>query len=204
MNTASYIGILAGLFSLAGYIPYAMKIMKGDAKPERYSWLIWTLSSTLVATSYYAVGARTTAWVPFAYVIGSAAITAMAFYYRGQLGWGLLEKISLGVALVSSIRWMFSSNALLVLLLNLGLSFVSYVRTIRILANDKNHQEDVSGWMLYFIGAALNLAIVPYWNPEIAALPLMFFIMNAITLSLTLRNRLHEVKNKPVSVSKEA
>ncbi len=196
MSTLSYIGILGGIFSLAGYLPYAKAVIKGDAKPERSSWLIWTLSSILILMSYYFVGARETIWVPLAYVIGSGTITALSFRY-GQEGWGLLEKVSLAVAIVSGIRWIFFNNVGLALVLNLSLSFVSYLRTIKKLVFDKTAQEDVPGWSSYFIGAALNIAAIPVWSLEISALPIMFFVMNSVTLLLTLRNRKYAPQENP-------
>jgi hypothetical protein len=199
MLPVSYIGILAGLFTLAGYIPYVIRIVKGEIKPERSSWLIWTLASFIVLISYYVIGARETIWVPLAYVIGSATITTLALSKHGQYGWGLLEKVSLVIAFVSSIRWIFWENVFLALLLNLGMSFVGYVKTIKTLFKDKNYQEDVPGWLLYFIGAALNIYALKTWTPEIASLPIMFFIMNGITLSFVLRNRRHEMAQKVIA-----
>lgn len=196
MSILGYIGIAGGLFSLAGYIPYARAVIRGEAKPERSSWLIWTLSSTLILMSYYLVGARETIWVPLAYVLGSGTITLLSFRY-GQEGWGLLEKVSLGVAIVSGIRWVFFNNIGLALILNLSLSFTSYLRTIKKLAFDKTAQEDVPGWSLYFIGAALNLMAIPLWSMEISALPIMYFVMNGITLSVTLRNKKYAPQENP-------
>jgi hypothetical protein len=198
MSTLSYIGILGGIFSLAGYIPYAKAVIRGEAKPERSSWLIWTLSSMLILMSYYLVGARETIWVPLAYVVGSATITLLSFRY-GQEGWGLLEKVSLGVAIISGIRWVFFNNVGLALILNLSLSFISYLRTIKKLAFDRTAQEDLPGWIFYFIGAALNLMAISVWSVEISALPIMFFVMNGVTLLLTLRNRKYAPQENPVS-----
>src|SRR3954467_5028621 len=103
MTSISFIGVLAGFFSLCGYAPYALSVIRGDRKPERTSWLIWTLSSVLILMSYYVLGARETIWVPLAYVVGSGMITILSWGY-GQEGWGLLEKVSLVVGIISAIR----------------------------------------------------------------------------------------------------
>ncbi|HZT35357.1 MAG TPA: hypothetical protein VFA15_05530, partial [Nitrososphaera sp.] len=64
------------------YATYASAVIKNKSNvppPERVSWLIWTLTSLLILMTYWQLGARTTIWVPLAYVIGSASLTIIAF-----------------------------------------------------------------------------------------------------------------------------
>jgi hypothetical protein len=193
MSTLSYIGLIGGILTFLGYVPYAKRIVRGEIKPERASWLIWTLCSALVLLSYYSLGARTTIWVPLAYVLGSATITILSFRY-GQEGWGILEKVSLLIAIITGIRWIFFDNVLLALVLNLALNFISYVRTIHRLATHRTEEEDVPGWALYFFGAVLNVVAIATWAPSISGLPIMILVMSGITLFLVLRNQAHKRK----------
>jgi hypothetical protein len=197
MTAQLYIGIAAGIFSLCGYIPDVLDIVRGKFKPQRASWLIWTLSSCLILLSYYELGAWPTIWVPLAYVLGTATVTIFSFIY-GQDGWGFLERATLVVAIVSAIRWIFFENVLFTLLINLAVSFTSYINRIKGLIRDKTEREggDFTTWSLYSIGAFLNLFAINDWSAQISTLPIVYFVMNAVTFILIVK---HKAKRNELS-----
>ncbi len=198
MELKFYIGVLAGIFSLAGYVPYAFEIIRGKQKPQRAAWLIWTLTSSLIALSYFQLGAWETLWVPIAYVIGTGCITLLSLM-KGSEGWGFLERISLIAAIVSAVRWVFFDNVLFTLLINLSLSFSSYVNRIKKLAATiSQEEEDLPGWTFYFLGALCNMFAITTWSIEISTLPIVYFLMNGITFFLIMRNHLRKKKGVTV------
>ena len=191
MSLLAFMGVVGGVCSLAGYVPYAREIIQGKSAPQRASWLIWTLSSCLVLFSYWEVGARTTIWLPLAYVIGSAFITVLA-YTHGKEGWGVLEQLALVVAIISSIRWIYFAQPFVTLALNMAIGFLGYLPTIKALALNKTKSEELAleGWTLFFLGSLFNLMAVSSWTMTIAAVPIVIFVMNGIILGLSLRNSL--------------
>jgi hypothetical protein len=182
-----YIGMAAGAFSFAAYIPYALACVQGEQKPERASWAIWMLSNVLILLSYYALGARATIWVPLAYVLGSAMITALSFIY-GKDGWGILRQLALVVAFVSAIRWLFFENIFLALVLNMSIDFIGYIPNLAKLWKNPKVQENVGTWALYFFGTVLNIAAISSWTLEIALLPVVLVIMNGLMFAFAVRN----------------
>ncbi|MBX4209303.1 hypothetical protein KW799_01205 [Candidatus Parcubacteria bacterium] len=198
MSLLSYIGLIGGACSLAGYAPYAKAVIRGETAPERASWLIWTLSNCLVVLSYWQIGGRTTVWVPLAYVIGSALITVLAFIY-GKEGWGVLEKLALIVAIISSIRWVFFDQPLIALGLTMAIGLISYIPSAIKLARDKERHKgaELEGWTLFFMGSIFNLIAVDQWTPIIATLPVAFFILNGTMFALHFRNSLIEDRAQP-------
>ncbi|MDE1874602.1 MAG: hypothetical protein KGI79_00160 [Patescibacteria group bacterium] len=202
MSFLSYIGLIGGVCSLVGYVPYALQVLRAPkgstVAPERASWVIWTLSSTLILLSYWQIGARTTIWVPLAYVVGSAFITILAFTH-GREGWGTLEKLALIIALISSIRWVFFDDPILALVLNLAIGFMGYLPGIARLASDpaRRAPAELEGWTLFFLGSILNLVAVSAWTIEIAMVPVVLFLMNGATFALTLRNAMIQERQGP-------
>ncbi|MEK9156808.1 MAG: hypothetical protein AAB448_01575 [Patescibacteria group bacterium] len=57
-------GILSGVFSAISYPPYIIAILKGKAKPERASWLIWSVLTSMGFFTQLAVGATDSLWLP--------------------------------------------------------------------------------------------------------------------------------------------
>ncbi|MBI5134254.1 MAG: hypothetical protein HZA81_02605 [Candidatus Taylorbacteria bacterium] len=197
MTGASYIGIAAGILSLGGYIPYALKIVRGGIKPERASSLIWLLSNVLILMSYYALGARDTIWLPLAYVIGSAAVTALSFRY-GTEGWGALEKFALGIAFIGAIRWIFFDNVLFTLLANLAIGLTTYLSPIKdLIQNPEQEKYKLVAWTVFFVGASLNLLAVPSWTLAISTMPIAVFVVNALVFGLVAINMLRAKKGPP-------
>jgi hypothetical protein len=188
MSTFSLLGILGGVCSLLGYFPYAKRVVSGKESPEQATWLIWTLSNALIFLSYFVLGARTTIWVPLAYLVGSLLITILSFIY-GKHGWGLLEKVALVVAILTSVRWIYFDRPLLALVLNVAIGLPAYTRIIRELTLDRTSRQDLMGWSFYFIGAVLNLFAVREWSPVIATLPVLLVIMNGLVLIFAARNK---------------
>ncbi|HVU06703.1 MAG TPA: hypothetical protein VHE10_02875 [Candidatus Paceibacterota bacterium] len=191
MTILPYLGVIGGACSLAGYAPYVIKIIKGEAPPERASWLVWTLSSLLILMSYYALGARATIWVPAAYFLGSSVITALSFKY-GRQGWGTLERLILVVVAISSIRWFHFDTPFVALTLTLIIGFIGYIPVMwRVYSNPMTREElDLEGWTLFFVGSVLNLAAVPIWDLYIATLPVLMVVMNGLMFGLAMRNAL--------------
>ncbi|MDB5190001.1 MAG: hypothetical protein JWN49_327 [Parcubacteria group bacterium] len=51
MDVHFYLGIFAGLISATAYIVYFVSILKGNSKPSRVTWWIWTFMGAILAAS---------------------------------------------------------------------------------------------------------------------------------------------------------
>ncbi|HEY9480962.1 MAG TPA: hypothetical protein VIR98_01885 [Candidatus Paceibacterota bacterium] len=190
MSLLSSLGLLGGVFSLIGYYPYARSIIRGEAEPERATWLINALSNILILLSYFELGARTTIWVPVAYTIGTLFIAFLSFIY-GRTGWGLIEQSTLVVAIISAIRWVFFNNVFLTLILIFSIGMIAYAKRFKKLVwgNEKERgQEDIIEWSMFFLGGLLNLLAVNVWTWEIALFPALIFALNGTIFFLVVKN----------------
>ncbi|MFW0838115.1 MAG: hypothetical protein ACKKL5_03890 [Candidatus Komeilibacteria bacterium] len=61
MFDTALFGKLAGGLSIAAYFPFILAILRGTARPNRASWIIWTFMSGSIFFSYVAAGAMNTA-----------------------------------------------------------------------------------------------------------------------------------------------
>lgn len=202
MSPLSYIGLIGGICSLAGYAPLAYRIAKGEHQPEQAPWLIWTLSSILTLASYYELGARSTIWIPVAYMFGSAVITALAFA-KGRAGWAAVSKSDLIGAIISSIWWIFFDQPFVVLVLIFAVGLTTYIPGALAMAKDPRTKSgfELEGWTLFFMGSIFNLIAVSSWTLFIAALPVALFVTNGVMFGLSLRNSLIKEKLPPENES---
>ena len=53
-------GMIGGGVFFAAFIPYFIDIARGRTKPQRTTWIIWTILGVLTFASYKSVGAHNT------------------------------------------------------------------------------------------------------------------------------------------------
>lgn len=177
------LGVIAGILSLVAYIIYNIAILRGSTRPSRTTWWILTLVGFLILASYYSEGARTTIWVPLAYLIGPLIIAILSLKY-GRGGWRFLDYVCFLGAVVSVVLWFLTSSALIALLVNIFIDFLGLIPTIK-----KSYfwprTEDRTAWILETVASVINLFAVQAWMFEIYVYPLYLVAVNgAITFLL--------------------
>jgi hypothetical protein len=189
-------GRVAGLFSLAAFVPYILSTLRGRTKPNRATWWIWTVVGFLLAVSYYASGARHTLWVAVSYVLGPL-ITAILSLKFGVGGWTRLDRGCLLGAGAGTLLWWVSGSPLMALVINLVIDFLGALPTMSKAYADPGG-EDPWAWSLFLLGNTLNLFAIEKWRFSIAVYPVYMFLLSAlILLLLTSRRRVkHDLFRK--------
>ncbi len=181
-------GRVAGIVSLVAFIPYILAILRGETKPNRASWWIWTVVGFMLGASYFSSGANHTIWVPVSYAIGPFVIAILALKH-GEGGWTRFDRACLLGAGVSVVLWWMFSSPLIALLINLFIDFMGALPTIR-KSYCEPEREDRTAWALFFVGNIVNLFAIETWMFAIAVYPVfMFLVSGAITTLVFLRPR---------------
>ncbi|MBU6415340.1 hypothetical protein KGQ34_03850 [Patescibacteria group bacterium] len=167
-------GKVAGIISLAAFIPYILAILRGETKPNRATWVIWAVVGFMTGASYYFSGANHTIWVPVSYIIGPVVVSALSIKY-GVGGWTRFDRCCLLGAGMSMALWLVFSSPLVALLINLFIDFMGVLPTIRKAYRDPE-SEDRIAWALFFTGNIANLLAVERWTFAIAVYPIYMFI----------------------------
>ncbi|MES3006084.1 MAG: hypothetical protein V4664_04010 [Patescibacteria group bacterium] len=158
MNFPQGLGILSGVFLIAGYIPYIYEVFRKTTIPNRASWFIWSLSTAIILFGVSNTGTHEAIWVPVADTAGCFIIFILSIFY-GVGGWSKTDKISLSITLSSLVILALTGNALIALLMNLLIYISGYVSTIKKALIDPK-SESVFAWSLFFIGVLLNFLTV--------------------------------------------
>lgn len=183
LTVSNWIGAIAGIVSLTGFIPYWWAIWQGRTRPSRATWWIWSIVGIAIALSYRALGADSTIWVPISYVIGPLVTSILAIKF-GEGGWSKLDRICLIGVGIGLILWGLSRSPSIVLGINIGIDFLGAVPTIR-----KSYRypqgENRLAWLLFSVGNGLNLLAIEQWTAQIIIYPLYIFLVGiAINLLL--------------------
>lgn len=179
------LGKIAGFISILAFIPYFHSILKGQTKPNRITWWIWTLLGILLYFSYKEAGAKETLWVPLIYII-APLITAILSIKYGVGGWTTFDLVCLLGALASTFLWIISGSPTVALILFLLIDLFGALPTIK-KAYVVPEQESKLAWFLMCLANCVNLFAVQDFQFSILIYPLYMFIIGSIIFGLLIR-----------------
>jgi hypothetical protein len=186
-----YAGELAGIFFLAAFVPYFFQIIWGTVKPERATWIIWTILGFLILLSYKSVGAGNTIWLPLAGAVGPCAILILTYWY-GVGGRTTLDIVCLVGAGIGVAAWLFTANPFVGLLCFLASDTVGAVPTY-FKTWKHPRSESLVSWILWFAGSSFQLLALEHWDWAHVLYPSDYFLGQLLMIGLTLR-RFRSVK----------
>lgn len=193
MNWHAILGMAAGLILLLGNIPYILSIRRGDTRPNRVTWGIWTTIGFILVGSYYAIGATNTLWLPIAQVISQLIITCYAFKYsKGR--WQKSDRICLAGAGLSLLLWWRSGSPLVALAMNIAMDILGAIPTIQKIYYEPD-SEDLLFWVMAFSASVLNLLAIESFTLSFVLFPLYLLILNITVLILLTRPRWSQLKD---------
>lgn len=180
-DIASIAGKLAGIISLSAYAPYILSILRKQTKPNRASWIIWALVSTIIALSYREAGASYAFLTPVGYVVGSTIVFILSIRY-GVGGWTPFDRKCLIGAAISLVIWHIFNSPMSALLINLLINLLGTLPTAR-KAWYQPETESKVFWSLVSLGSIVNLFAVENWTFSMAVYPVsMIFLIGIVTV----------------------
>lgn len=183
MDWKFYIGILAGIIAFVAYVVYIKSILKGESKPSRATWWIWTFMGGVVGLSYYFSGAENTIWVPLVEFIGPFSIALLSLKYGEG---GLEEKtdiICIAGAVISIILWIIFKNPVVALVTNLLVDSFALIPTIK-KSYLRPEGEDFFAWFGTGMADTINLFAVERFTFAILVYPIYMLLSDLIVISI--------------------
>ena len=169
------------IVSVAAIVPYIKETLEGKVKPERISWLLWTLlGGTYFFSAVFSDGAKL---FTFGELIGPVIILLLSIKY-GVGGKSRFDKYSLAAALIAFILLFVLDGVLISLLLALIIDGIGATLTIRKLLIDPA-SESRSFWALAAIAATLALLSLKTYNLETILFPIYVIILSGFIVIKT-------------------
>ena len=190
---------VTALFELAATFRYLRAVARGETRPSRTTWLIWTPLAWLTVAGSVEAGAGATLVKLVASALGVTAIAALALF-RGTGGrtgsdFACLALTGVGVGL-----WFVLDNPVVGLAMFMIADVAGAVPTLRDTWHDPR-REAPEPWLLGLAGSAVNLTLVDpsAWTAGLGGFaiwgfPVYLAALNAGILALIARRRLPEVR----------
>jgi hypothetical protein len=183
------LGEISFVVACAGIVPYAWQIMRGKVRPERASWLVWTVILGLGLFGYRRLGAGDAAW----FLWGDFTITGIVFLlslWRGVGGWTKLDKVCLAIAFLGVVLWQLSSSLLFILIGTIIADLMGVIPTLKKALRDPA-SENAATFVASAVAAAMGFVAVGVWNWQLLFLPMYLFLANAVVAQTILVGQYH-------------
>jgi hypothetical protein len=168
------IGLVAGVVGLAGYAPYVRDILAGKTRPERTSWLIWTLEYAVLCAAQLAKGAGPALWLAGLQFVGVIIVYALSFKY----GTGRMDRrnatLLMCICLALS-AWLFSSDATLTIWILILVEATGGLLTA-IKVYREPGSETLTMWVLLSVAGGLGVFAIAPGNAAILYLYPIFLV----------------------------
>jgi hypothetical protein len=184
---SNWVGAIAGVLSLGGFVPYWWAIWRGHTRPNRATWWIWSLVGIAIALSYRAAGAESTIWVPISYTIGPVVTSCLGIKF-GEGGWAKLDRICLVGVGIGLILWGLYRSPSIALGVNIGIDFLGALPTIH-KSFRRPEGENISAWLLFSVANVLNLLAIDSWTWQIVIYPIYIFLVSSTIFLLLWRGQ---------------
>jgi hypothetical protein len=187
------LGYTSGILMMLSVIPYAISIFKFHTKPQRMTWLIWSLLTLIALFSQWAEGGT---W-SLLLTVGDSIAIFIVFILSIKFGVGGFRKIdiiSLTGAICSLILWYITKNPAIALFLIILTDFMGAHLTIQ-KAWRYPASENWLGWAMCGLGGLLGTLAVGEWNFVLISFPIYICLINSLVAGIVLwRNKYDIIK----------
>lgn len=174
MNLA-HLGIASSVIATLAYVPYFKEIIQGKSKPERISWLLWSvLGLTYLGSGIEEGGAAM--WFLATDSVMQLGVLFLSIKY-GVGGSTKLDKFSLFVAVIALMLLISTSNVFISLLTALFIDMLGAVLTLRKLEEDRESESSLF-WGMYVLASALGIFSIESVNFNNLAFPVYVFFLS--------------------------
>lgn len=193
LETFGYISALLFIFSA---IPYVRSILKGNTKPQRITWLIWTI---LVFIAFFSQLAKGATW-SLLLTAGDAVTIVIVFIFSIKYGVGGFRKLdilSLFGAGLSLILWYFTNEPAVALFLIILIDIIGSNLTI-IKAWRKPETENWIGWAMCGVGGLFGILSVGGFNLILLSYPIYICLINSLVAIIVITRKKLNLENRDI------
>lgn len=172
-------GLLSGILASISHIPYIIDIFKGTTKPERATWLIWSVLGVTAFFSQLSKGATNSLWLN-GLDTGGAILTFILSIKFGMGGLAKRDIITLIFAFLGIVMWYFTKEPMAALIIVVLVDFAGSILTVT-KAYEAPKTETLSTWIILFFSGMFAAISVGELNFSLLLYPIYIGLINGAT-----------------------
>jgi hypothetical protein len=182
------LGLLSGLITVLAYLPYLRDTASGETRPQRASWLIWSVLASISLASQAHEGATHSLWFAGTQTLATCVVFLLSLWKGSG---SVLTKSDIPVVCISAVGlvlWYFTDTATYALMISISISLIAGTVTVR-KAYDDPESETFSTWFLSLVGALLAIGSISTFDPVLLAYPVYLVILKTAIVAAILKGR---------------
>ena len=191
-----FLAILSAVFSTLAFLPYIVDTINRQTEPQRATWLIWSVLSSISFFSLLHEGGTQALWFAGAQVAGNVAILLLAITRGHGAFFRASDFLVLLAAQAGLVLWYQTDNAVYALGISIAISLAGGLLTI-VKAYRAPETETASTWVLLFLSSAASILSIGKIDWVQMAYPLYVFALSGTILLAILVGR---ASAKPVAL----
>lgn len=188
MDVRSALQIIAGLMTASCAVPYVRAIRRGDARPQRTSWFIFAVLTTVAAVAQLVDGASAGAFLAVGAAISFTTIFALSVRH-GEGGSGVPDAFAMVLLVVGLVGWWATDDPFVavvaVILGELPAVVLTVMKTWK-----QPSSEAFATWVIDGAAGVIAAATVWAWHVELVY-PVWHIISNATVVVTVLLGNHH-------------
>lgn len=164
------LGVMSAVLSIIAFLPYLIDTARGRTQPERATWLIWSVFSSISFASLMAERATTSLWFAGVQVAGTITVFLISISKGNRQYFCEKNSTTLAIACLGLVLWYFTANAIYALSISITISLVGGIPTI-LKAYRHPGSETLLTWLICSVASVLALMSVGTFDPVLMAYP---------------------------------
>jgi hypothetical protein len=174
-----WLGLMAVIVNLIGYVPYIKGILKGTVKPQRITWGIWTILTSITFVNQISNGGGYST-----FFFGSTALLVMIVFLlsirRGMGGRSTFDLIVLATSIALFLLWATTKDTRLTTIIAVTIDCIATLPTLY-KTYMKPETEVYLQWMLAAVAGLFSMFAVGGSSDYILYIyPLYIVLMNSL------------------------
>ncbi len=187
MEQKEFLGYLATIIGIIGYIIYYVQIFGGKVKPHAFSWFVWAILTGIAFAAQVSEGGGPGAWVTGMTTLACIGI-AMIAYVKGKRDFPRFDWIALISSACSLFLWYITKDPMWsVILVSVtdGLGFLPTYRK----AFYKPYEESASAFVFGVIKFIPAIFALDSYSISTVLYPASLIVLNGIFIAVLLIRR---------------
>ena len=183
-------GLVSGLLSIVMFIPYVKDILLHTTKPQRATWLIWSVLGGIAFFTQLAKGATDSLWLTGVQTLGVFVVFLLSIRFGtgGLRKWDILALIA---AALSLMLWYVTHEPAAALFLIIVIDAIGASLTVAKAYKDPG-SETLITWLLSGTSGIFATLAVGSFNYTLLAYPVYIALINySVVASILLGRRTH-------------
>jgi len=176
------------VLTVVAYVPYIKGIYLRQVKPHFFSWIIWSLTTSIVFFAQVSAQGGAGAWPTAVSALITIYVAGLAWHLKSDISVTALDRWFFGASLASLPVWFLTADPFLSVVILTTVDTLGFGPTLRKLLRYP-HEESLLFYALFALRSLLSVLALESRNPTTMLFPVVMVIACVLVCGLLIWRR---------------